>query len=463
MPKRKATTKASESTGPDSEDVMQLNGSPPAKRTRGRPKSSPRNPPESNATKPKSRQATTTTVDETAPKKPGKRGRPKGTRTSGESKTQETERENETTKDVDAEKDESAVNSNDELNALQNDTRSGTHAKPATTTGRGRKKAADHIETDGEFEYTPTNSRRFKSLESRDQAQSPAKNQRKIQGTVAETQRPESEVDETILPDEPAPRRSVSASPSKAGYNRLAQLVTNSPSKRKPGISSEVEKTSEPELRRRIGDLTRRNDTLESRYNRLREVGIVQANANMEKLRKHCETITEGIFCQVPIPVVYTNFLDSNNLINALQEELESQRTLGKETRTLQKQLQERDEEIAKLKTEAEEANTQLSSAQTEVKALQTKLAAARNTATALENAAAKGPSAAKNTPANRAQSAETVQVTQLAQLKEEFYTDLTGLIIRDVKQRDSDHLYDCIQTGVNGSEFFSLYSESIH
>ncbi|RJE27361.1 chromosome segregation protein pcs1 [Aspergillus sclerotialis] len=444
MPKRKATTKESESIGPDSEDVMQLNGSPPAKRTRGRPKSSPRNPPESNATKPKCRQVSVPTVGETATKKPGKRGRPKGTRTSVESRTQETEGENETTKDVDARKDESAVNSNDELNALQNDNRPARSAKPATTTTRGRKKAVDRIDTDGEFEYAPTNSRRYKSLGSKDQTQSPAKNQGKAQDTVPETERSEFEVDETILPDEPAPRRSVSASPSKAGYNRLAQLVTNSPSKRKPGSSSEVEKASEPELRRRIGDLTRKNDTLESRYNRLREVGIVQANANMEKLRKHCETITE----------------DSNNLINALQEELESQRTLGKQTRTLQKQLQERDEEIAKLKTEAEEANTQLSSAQTEVKALQTKLAAARNTATTLENAAAKGPSAAKNTLANRAQSAEVVQATQLAQLKEEFYTDLTGLIIRDVKQRDSDHLYDCIQTGVNGSEFFSLYPQ---
>lgn len=158
--------------------------------------------------------------------------------------------------------------------------------------------------------------------------------------------------------------------------------------------------------------------------------------------------------------MTHTNFLDSNNLINALQEELESQRALGKQTRTLQNQLQERDGEITKLKAEAEEANTQLSSAQTEVKALQTKLAAARNTATTLETVAAKGPSAGKNTPANRAQNAEVVQATQLAQLKEEFYTDLTGLIIRDVKERESDHLYDCLQTGVNGSEFFSLYLE---
>lgn len=53
----------------------------------------------------------------------------------------------------------------------------------------------------------------------------------------------------------------------------------------------------------------------------------------------------------------------------------------------------------------------------------------------------------------NRATAAANAEATQMAQLKEELYSDLTGLIIRDVKNRESDHLYDCIQTGVNGSE----------
>lgn len=291
MPKRKAATKASESIGADSEDVMQLNESPPAKRVRGRQKPSLRKSSESNTTKPKSRQPPAPKAEESAPKKTGRRGRPKGSRTSVESKTQgDAERDNDTTVDVEVAKEESVVNSNDELDALQNDT------KPATTTTRGRKKTANHIETDGEFEYTPNNAARIQSLGPRAPSISPARNRGPTHDPGPESQRSGFEVDETILPDAPAPRRSVSASPSKAGYNRLAQLVANSPSKRKPGSSSEVEKTTEPELRRRIGDLTRKNDTLENRYNRLREVGVVQANANMEKLRKHCETITEGTF-----------------------------------------------------------------------------------------------------------------------------------------------------------------------
>ena len=111
------------------------------------------------------------------------------------------------------------------------------------------------------------------------------------------------------------------------------------------------------------------------------------------------------------------------------------------------------------MKSQAEEARSQLSSAQTEVKALQTKLAAARNTAASLENAASKIPGSAIKSGANRANAAavtaEAAQAAQFAQLKEDLYTDLTGLIIRDVKKRPSDNLYDCIQTGSNGSKFF--------
>lgn len=111
---------------------------------------------------------------------------------------------------------------------------------------------------------------------------------------------------------------------------------------------------------------------------------------------------------------------------------------------------------MAKLKAQADEARSQLASSQSEIKALQTKLAAARNTAASFEATKVPG-SAIKGGAANRATAAataEAAQVAQLAQLKEDLYTDFTGLIIRDVKNRETDHLYDCIQTGVNGSEY---------
>lgn len=116
------------------------------------------------------------------------------------------------------------------------------------------------------------------------------------------------------------------------------------------------------------------------------------------------------------------------------------------------------------MKSDAEQSNSQLAAAHTEVKALQTKLAAARNTAATLEQTAVKAPgSAIKGGGANRATaaaSAEAAHAAQFAQLKEDLYSDLTGLIIRDVKKREEDSLYDCIQTGSNGSECCS-YSPS--
>jgi len=133
------------------------------------------------------------------------------------------------------------------------------------------------------------------------------------------------------------------------------------------------------------------------------------------------------------------------------------QRALGQQSRALQKQLNDRDADVAQFKSQAEEATSQLAAAQSEVKALQTKLSAARNTAASLESAVVKVPGSAIKGGANRANaaaSAEAAHAAHYAQLKEDLYSDLTGLIIRDVKKRETDSLYDCIQTGGNGSKF---------
>lgn len=150
-------------------------------------------------------------------------------------------------------------------------------------------------------------------------------------------------------------------------------------------------------------------------------------------------------------------FSASNELVASLRAELDAQRKLGTQSRGLTKQLKDRDAEITRLKTSADETHAQLASAQSETKALHTKLAAARNTAASLEGASKVPGSAIKGGPANRANAAanaEAAQAAQLAQLKEDLYSDLTGLIIRDVKDKDSDHVYDCIQTGINGSKW---------
>lgn len=49
--------------------------------------------------------------------------------------------------------------------------------------------------------------------------------------------------------------------------------------------------------------------------------------------------------------------------------------------------------------------------------------------------------------------SAEAAHAAQVAQLKEDLYSDLTGLLLRGVERNDDADVYDCLQTGANGSK----------
>lgn len=53
--------------------------------------------------------------------------------------------------------------------------------------------------------------------------------------------------------------------------------------------------------------------------------------------------------------------------------------------------------------------------------------------------------------------SAEAAQAAQTALLKEDLYSDLTGLILRGVERGEESDIYDCIQTGRNGSKYPTL------
>ncbi|KAJ5201766.1 Monopolin complex subunit Csm1/Pcs1 [Penicillium cinerascens] len=444
MPKRKAPTKLSGLVGSDDEDLMQLTENesapfpdardePPVKRRRGRPRSSNETATESKTTQAKKQQQTDpASQDEaTAAKMPARRGRPRGSsRTSdnsaGQARAAVTQEPME--EDTNDQENEDPMATKDTKT-----TRTGKAKQAATATRRGRGQASSAAkQTDGEFEYTPTRAA---------QAQRPQPEPEVVDSQIYEE--PEPEVDESVLP-EPSTARYVSSSVVKNARARMASVHnTQSVSPRKRNSGVEAEQGGDPELRRRIGDLTKKHDGLETKYRNLREIGIVEANTNMEKLRKQCESIT----------------IASNELVASLRSELEAQRALGQQSRGFQKQLKDRDAEMARLKAEADEARAQLSATQSEVKALQTKLAAARNTAASLESIA-KVPGSAIKGGANRATAAvtaEAAQAAQLAALKEELYTDLTGLIIRDVKNRETDDLYDCIQTGVNGTLHFKL------
>ncbi|KAL4793845.1 chromosome segregation protein Csm1/Pcs1-domain-containing protein [Aspergillus venezuelensis] len=437
MPKRKAITRLSGLIGSDDEDVMQAGADHahederPTKKARGRPRSKSQElkaiaenaVPETQEIEPNTRRGT-------------RRGRPKGSRNSGQMAPELTDNEE---KPARGGPEAAAHKTDDEVDAPEDNAPA---KKPARSTkgaaARGKRKASTQkqLENDGEFQYTPTGSRQQKPIEQPEKKAEPAGRKRTKSAKATTEVVPEPEtvqdvVEETIIQEDASEPMSVS--PVKRRQS-TGQTLQSSPSK-----------AGEPELRRRLGDLTKKYDTLENRYRNLKDIGIVEASSNMEKLKKQCESMTTA----------------SNNLINSLRDELEAQRALGQKSRQLQKELRERDAEVTRLASSAEESASQLAAAQSEVKALQTKLAAARNTAATLEQAAVKVPgSAIKGGGANRANAAanaEAAQAAQFAQLKEDLYSDLTGLIIRDVKKRETDSLYDCIQTGVNGTLHFKL------
>lgn len=146
-----------------------------------------------------------------------------------------------------------------------------------------------------------------------------------------------------------------------------------------------------------------------------------------------------------------------------MREELATQRILAQESRFLQTQLATSDDALAKAQAQVNQLTASLSQVQKENKALQAKLANSRG-ATVESASAAKTPgSAMKGNGQQRTimvGSAEAAQAAQVALLKEDLYSDLTGLILRGVERGDEADIYDCIQTGRNGSKpsFFFFF-----
>ncbi|KAK3338261.1 chromosome segregation protein Csm1/Pcs1-domain-containing protein [Neurospora tetraspora] len=210
-------------------------------------------------------------------------------------------------------------------------------------------------------------------------------------------------------------------------------------------------RTDDPELRRKLGEMTQKYEALELKYRDLREVAVKEAERNFDRLRKQSEERTAA----------------SDQLIAALKAELSSQKEAARETTRLQKQLEASESQLSTLNAKVAELISSLTKSKTEINALNIKLTASRQAEAA---AAAKigqpqvPGSAMKNKQnGNRmltmGNSEAIAQATQQHQLKEDLYSDLTGLIVRGVKrdQQTGEDVYDCIQTGKNGTLHFKL------
>lgn len=139
----------------------------------------------------------------------------------------------------------------------------------------------------------------------------------------------------------------------------------------------------------------------------------------------------------------------SEKLIVSLKDEAVGHTLSTKESRELRKKVQSQTAEISALQTQIAQLTASVAQTQSENKTLSAKLAA--NRTAAAESASTKAPGTViKPNGAIRVIGSSDAA----AQLKENLYSDLTGLIIRSVKQEADDDVFDCIQTGRNGSKF---------
>jgi regulator of replication initiation timing len=124
------------------------------------------------------------------------------------------------------------------------------------------------------------------------------------------------------------------------------------------------------------------------------------------------------------------------------------------EVTAMKKEMAKLKEDNARLTTENKNVRKELATSQNENKSLTTKLAAARSVpqpeAKTLPGSAMKPRSTGVILPG----AAEAAKEAQLKQQKIELYSDLTDLVIVGAKKgEDGEDVYDCLQTGRNGSK----------
>lgn len=329
-------------------------------------------------------------------------------------------------------------------------------ARPKVARGRPRTKAA-------KLSVEPS------PRENSDQVPQPSKRGRKpkfqavpspVLAEIPETQQPEPQIPETQLGEDldesmendlvdelPVPRhsRSVVSSAQPLRYYNAAFSASR---RQVSGSDSEL---NDPSLRRRIGDLTRKYDCLEAKYRDLHDVGIKEAERNYEQLKKQGEERAESRSCSHRnAGLILTDNVAAKQLISTLKAHLAAQTELAKEGQRLKQQVETSESTVADLQNTVVSLNASLSQAKIEIKTLSTKLSASR----AVEAATVKIPgSAIKGSTANNRMLASAESAMQAAQLKEDLYADLTGLIVRGIKRENDVEVYDCIQTGRNGSK----------
>lgn len=196
---------------------------------------------------------------------------------------------------------------------------------------------------------------------------------------------------------------------------------------------SKNQDSDEDDTQRQLSELQQKYSKLEKRFHDLHELAVKKAERNFELLKTQTNENTRV----------------ADELIAQLKEEIAEQSKQIQQAEQLQSQLSASKAEVDALCTQLSETDQSLAQAKSEMKTLYSKLAASRHV-----EPNSKGPAAGNRTALGENNLA--------AQIKEELYADLTGLLVRDVRRVDKDDVFDCIQTGRNGTLHFKLALEDL-
>ncbi|KAF2029756.1 hypothetical protein EK21DRAFT_67067 [Setomelanomma holmii] len=269
--------------------------------------------------------------------------------------------------------------------------------------------------------------------------------------TIPETQ-PEPDVDpmdveDSIEVDEipesmpPPPRPSARrAQPQPQPQPQPSRAQQTSAGARRARSASDSER--DPALRRKVGDLTWKLESMTVKFETLKEAATSGKESNFDQLRKRTEQTAK----------------DQDAVIKALKQQLSELQSRTSDITSLKKELAAMSKENAQLTSDNKKLTDSLSTAQNESKTLSNKLAAARSSA----------QPESKNVPGSAVKprsngvvlpgTAEAAKEATLAKQKVDLYSDLTNLVILGMKRNeDEEDVYDCLQTGRNGTLHFHL------
>ncbi|KAF1923082.1 uncharacterized protein M421DRAFT_104670 [Didymella exigua CBS 183.55] len=248
----------------------------------------------------------------------------------------------------------------------------------------------------------------------------------------------EDSLDVDEIPESMPPPPRPSARPS---ARRTATCRTRQPSVtgRRAGSVSDTE--HDPTMRRKVGDLAKKLEAMTAKYETLKDVASSGKESSFEQLKKKTDQVAK----------------DQDAVIKALKQQVAALQSRTSELTSLHKSTAALTKINTTLTAENKKLADCLNIAQKENTTLNTKLAAARSSG----QPEARVPGSAvksRTTGVVLPGSAEAAKDAMLQKQKVEMYCDLTNLVIVGVKKNEDDEdVYDCLQTGRNGTLHFHL------